>query len=210
MLRSLATLVAASAIYGFCVGSAYSWLYASRNVVKFPLMILATAAICALSYFVLARFLGTSLPFAAVQRVVLEIFRDIAVLLASLSPAVFYFGATLRPVDGRDLGEFPLFLGLNVAVIAICGCLAVAVRAAKLEQEHDLRGRRRALLVGGWMLVSLLVGGQVCWYMRPYFGIAGPSDEIPPFFAGPEPNFWGARSFYEAVFFVVLPPEGWR
>ena len=158
----------------------------------------------------MARFLGTDLRFVTVQRVVLAIFRDISVLLASLSPVVFFLGMTMQRPVGRDLGGYPLFQGLNVFAIALCGCIAVRVQSMKLERDCGLAGRRRLLLVGGWMLVSLLVGGQVCWYMRPFFGISGPSAVAPPFFAGTAPDFQGARSFYEAVYNLIDPPEGWR
>ena len=51
-MRSLATLIASSAAYGFSIGLSNSFVYALRNLVKFPLLILATSAICALCYFV--------------------------------------------------------------------------------------------------------------------------------------------------------------
>ncbi|MCA8976875.1 MAG: hypothetical protein KDC98_19285 [Planctomycetes bacterium] len=210
MTRSLATLVACSAVYGFSIGVANSWLYSWRNVVKFPLLILTTALICALSYFVLARFLGTELRFVTVQRLVLAIFRDVSLLLASLTPVVLYLGQTMQRPVGRDLGDYPMFQGCNVFAIALCGCLAVHAQARRLGAERGIVGRRRLLLVGGWMLVSLLVGGQVCWYMRPFFGIGGPDSAPPPFFAGTRPDFQGARSFYEAVYNLVAPPDGWR
>lgn len=210
MIRSLAILIAAAALYGFTIGAANSWLYATRNLVKFPLLILGTAAVCALSYFVLARFLGTDLGFVTVQRFVLAVFRDIAVLLASLSPVVFYLAMTMRRPLGRELGDYPLFQGCNVLAIAFCGCLAVRQQAQRLLVERRLDASRRMALLGGWMLVSLLVGGQVAWYMRPFFGIAGPSETTPPFFSGTAPDFRGARSIYEAVYNLIQPPEGWR
>lgn len=208
-MRSLLTLVLAAAIYGFAIGANHSWLYACRNLVKFPLLILATALVCNLSYFVVARFLGAPLNFLRVQRAVLTIFRDMAVMLAGLSPAVFFLAMTNRPPVGRDLGDYPLFQGINVAAIAVCGCLAVRRQAFALQQTHGIVGRQRLLLVGSWLLVSLLVGGQVSWYMRPFFGITAVSDVVPPFFTGTAPDFRGARSFYEAVWNLVQPPENW-
>ena len=38
-------------------------------------------------------------------------------------------------------------------------------------------------------------------------GIAGPGED-PPFFAGTAPDFRGARSFYEAVYNLVVRPDG--
>ncbi len=210
MMRSLATMVTAAAVYGFCIGASNSWLYAERNLVKFPLLVITTAMVCAVSYFVLARFLGAELSFVRVQRLVLGIFRDTAVLLASLSPVVFYLAMTMqRPVE-HDLGDYPLFQGGNVLAIAICGCIAVRLQSRRLLAVERLTGPQRALLLWSWMLVSLLVGGQAAWIMRPFFGIKGPGESNPPFFTGQAPDFRGARSFYEACYNLVLPPAGWR
>ena len=64
-MRSLLTLVGAAATYGFAIGSSNSWLYAARNLWKFPLLILTTAVVCAACYFVVARFLGVAMTFVA-------------------------------------------------------------------------------------------------------------------------------------------------
>lgn len=210
MTRSLAILVAAAALYGFSIGASHSWLYATRNLLKFPLLILVTAAVCAVAYFVLARFLGAPLGFVTVQRLVLAVFRDAVVLLASLSPVVAWLACTMQRPLGRDLGDYPLFQGLNVVAIAISGCLAVRVQARRLLAERGLRAANRWLLLGSWMAVSLAVGGQTAWYLRPFFGATPLGDVTPPFCDGTAPDFRGARSFYEAVWNLVVPPAGWH
>ena len=82
MLRVLISLIVSSALYGFSIGACHSWLYAARNLVKFPLLIVTTASVCALAYFVLARFLAPRLSFRDVQRLVILLFRDTSVMLA--------------------------------------------------------------------------------------------------------------------------------
>jgi hypothetical protein len=210
MTRSLVTLVASAALYGFSIGASHSWLYATRNLLKFPLLILVTAAVCAVSYFVLARFLGASLGFASVQRLVLAVFRDTVVLLASLSPVVFWLACTMQRPVGRELHDYPLFQGLNVVAIAVSGCLAVRVQARRLLGERGLGAASRGPLLGSWMVVSLAVGGQTAWYLRPFFGATPLGAVAPPFCDGAKPDFRGARSFYEACWYLVVPPEGWR
>jgi hypothetical protein len=210
-VSSVALMLGCAAIYGFAIGASNSWLYAARNVVKFPLLVVATAALCALTHFVVARFLGAPLGFAAVQRAVLAVFRDAAVMLASLSPVVSWLARTMRPADraARDLGDYPLFQGFNVVAIALAGCLAVAIRARALLARGDLPTSRRRALLASWMVVSLLVGGQVAWYLRPFFGFSGP-DAVPPWFLGDTPDVRGARSFYEACWLLLAPRNGWR
>lgn len=207
MKRAFCTMVAASATYGFSIGAVHSWLYATRNLVKFPLLLLCTGVVCALAYFVLARFLGTPLTFRLVQRAVLEIFRDLAVLLASFAPVTLFLALTLQKPVGTDLGEYPFFQGLNVIAIALCGCLAVARQAAALRNGLRLQGRLIVTLLAGWMALSLFAGGQCAWYLRPFFGIASRIDNNPPFCMGTAPDFRGARNFYEAVYNLIDPPR---
>jgi len=198
-LRGVTALTLASAGYGFGIGIANSWVYGVRNLVKFPLLIATTAATCALCYHVLARFLGAPLGFVRVQRIVLGVFHDISVLLVSLTPIVLYMAYMMVDPTEGDLGGYPAFLRFNFFAIVIAGCLSVSTRARRELPPEVLDGRRRAVLLATWMLASLAVGGQVCWYIRPFFGyLPGTWDR--PWFSGTIPNQEGARSFYEAVY----------
>lgn len=207
MIRSLLTLTVASAMYGFSIGLSNSFIYALRNLVKFPLLLLSTTSICAVCYFVLAQFFGVRLGFVSVQKAVVAVFRDTSKLLAALSLAVAFLALTSElPTDDR-FDDFAMFLGFNVLAIAACGCLAVQrVSREELPEEVATRGQRD-MLVAAWMLTSLLVGGQMCWLIRPFFGTSTTADVTSPWFSGSEPGFRGARSFYEAVWYVISPPE---
>jgi len=203
--RSLLTLIVASAIYGFSIGLSNSFVYAVRNLVKFPLLLLSTTSICALCYFVLSRFLGVRLGFVRVQQVVVAVFSDISRLLAALSLAVAFLALTGAPPEEGRFDDFSMFLAFNVLAIAACGCLAVQRCSREyLPGEVASQGQRRTL-VAAWMLTSLLVGGQMCWLIRPFFGSSTTADWTSPWFSGSEPGFRGARSFYEAVWFLVSP-----
>jgi len=204
MMRSLLTLIASSAAYGFSIGISNSWVYGLRNLVKFPLLILTTAVVCALLYHVLARFFGVSLGFVMVQRLVLAIFRDTSRLLAALSPAICFLATSMPGPQDREPGEYRRFLMFNVVAIAICGCLAVYYRSRERLLANGSTQDRRPMLVASWMLASLLVGGQVCWYIRPFFGATAGTSER-PWFTGTTPDHNGATSFYEAVFNILVP-----
>lgn len=206
MIRSLLTLIASSAIYGFSIGLSNSTVYAVRNLVKFPLLILFTCTICATCYFVLARFLSVNLTFLHVQKVVIGIFRDVAKLLAALAAAVAFFALTGEPPQPGTVDDFSTFLGLNVLAIAVCGCVAVYRCSSVQLPAEVVAPKQRKWLVAAWMATSLLVGGQTCWLIRPFFGVSTTASWESPWFSGAEPGFRGARSFYEAVWFVVSPP----
>jgi hypothetical protein len=202
--KGLCLLMAASAAYGFAAGSVHSLLYAARNLIKFPLLILVTTVICSLAYYLFARFASAPFTFGEVQGAVTRIFRNLSVLLASLAPVVYFLARTIEQPTARDLGEYPLFLGFNVLIIAVCGCIAVVRLAQALLRQHRLRPWRAWSIVGIWLLLSFLVGSQWAWYLRPFFGVS--SVEITPFCLGTDPDFRGATSFYEAVFHILAPP----
>ena len=206
-MRSTLRLLAAAAIYGFSVGAVRSWRFALLNLVKFPLLVGVSVGVCAAGYFLVARLLAPSLLFADVRRVVLAIYGDLAVLLASASPVALFLALTLRqPSSTFELGEYPAFLGANTLLIAVCGALAVARQTARLLDRHALQRARAHAIVASWLALSLLVGGQAAWYLRPFFGVRAVADDG-TFCQGTRPDFRGAQSFYEAVYNVVAPPR---
>jgi hypothetical protein len=200
-------LLAASAIYGFSVGAVHSLRYAWLNVVKFPLLICASASVCAGVYFLVARLLAPGLGFADVRRLVTASYADLAALLGSLAPVTLFLATTLRPpASPVDLGEYPSFLAGNLALIAGCGILSVSRQTAALLHRHGLTRSRALGVVGSWLLFSLLVGGQAAWYLRPFFGNRAIPDDG-SFCLGRRPDFRGAESFYEAVYHLAAPPR---
>jgi hypothetical protein len=202
LLRPLATFLAA-ATYGFALGASHDLLCASRNLVKFPLLIAATAAIASLAYWVTALALRAPLSFVAVQRTTWGLFHDVSLLLASLAPAVLFVGLVLRATDDGWLGEYDFFFSANVALVAVAGCFALVQRARALLPAAGLPLRRALLVVLAWLALSLFVGGQVSFMLRPLIGIPATRGFTPPWFLGAEPDARGATSFYGAVWQVV-------
>ena len=195
-----------SACYGFAIGSVHSHLYALRNLLKFPLLILLTATLCALAYYITARLIARQLRFGEVQRLTLGTFHDTTMLLASLGlPVLFLAHALERPV-GRDLNEYPLFLGLNVLLIALCGTVALCRQARLLLLRHQIPLKRGIMVLVSWLLISLFAGGQCAWFLRPFFGVSSIEARHTPFFMGTMPDCRGAGSFYEAVYHLFAPP----
>ena len=206
MLRRTLVLVLTSAAYGYALGTAHSQIYATRNLVKFPLLILTTAAVCLLAYGVLARFLGLRLGLRPVLGLALDTFRDLSVLLASLTPPALFLALVLRHTDDQRLGEYSLFLGLNGLFVAVAGGLALMVRGRSLLRAGTTRGPRAALLLAGWLALTLAVGGQVAFYLRPFFGLPASRGNVPPFALGSTPDVRGATNFYEAMMQVFSEP----
>ena len=65
---------------------------------------------------------------------------------------------------------------------------------------------RRLTLVAGWLALSLLVGGQAAWTLRPFFGVRSIPGAETRFFLGSSPDYRGSTNFYEAVYDLVVRP----
>lgn len=207
-LRAFLSSALCASCYGFAIGAAKNLTYAWRGALKFPLLLLGTAAVCSLAWFVCARFLGVTLRFLDVQRSSWALFRTLAVLLASLSPVSFFLGRSMTPPDVADLGGYPAFVGTNMLFVAAAGCVALALQIADLLRTGRLSRGRASAVAGTWLALSLLVGGQLAFWLRPFFGIASLTGE-PPFALGDEPTVTGARNFYEVVWqFVTCADPG--
>lgn len=206
MRRDVAALLLASALYGFSIGCVHSVRFGLHNVLKFPLLFLITGAACAAVYFLWMFLIGGARPrFIDVQRLAMRLYRDAALLLAALAPANLFLARTIVPPDAHSLHEYPLFLGLNVGFIAVAGTLALIRQVGALSRYHPWSLSRRCAIAGGWLALSLLVGGQAAWTLRPFFGVRSISGAETRLFLGSAPDYRGATNFYEAVYNVVRP-----
>lgn len=205
-LRTAVATAAAAALYGFALGSAHSELYATRNLLKFPLLIAVTSATCAVSWWVVGHTFALPLSFGGVQRSSLQWFRDAAFLLGSLAPIVFFLARAARARDDGVLGEYDSFLALNMAAVAVCGAIALAYQGLRILRELAVGPARAAAVVMCWLSLTLAVGGQAAFWMRPFFGFPATRGNTPPFFLGTEPDKRGATNFYEAVWQTVVRP----
>jgi len=194
-MRPLVALACASA-YGFAIGSVHSTKFALRNLVKMPLLLVVTAVVCSLAYYLFARMLTPRLSFRDVQREAFGVFADLSLLLGSLAAPMLFLAHVIERPDDRGLHEYELFLVVNVAAIAFAGLLVVVRRVSTLAVSSGLGRARSSALVASFLAVSLLVGAQWSWYLRPFCGVATVDA---PFVLGTEPDFRGDRSFYEAL-----------
>jgi len=207
MRRDVAALLLASAIYGFSIGCVHSVRFGLHNILKFPLLFLITGAACAVAYFLFACLIGGARPrFVDIQRLAMRLYRDAAMLLAAFAPANLFLARTIVPPDAQSLNEYPLFLGLNVGFIAIAGTLALVRQVRALSRYHPWSLSRRCAIAGGWLALSLLVGGQAAWTLRPFFGVRSIPGAETRFFLGSSPDYRGATNFFEAVADVVTRP----
>ncbi len=212
MIRMLLTLIIASAVYGYTVGSAHCTLYATRNLVKFPLLLLCVALVCSLAYYIVARSFTSHLSFKNVQILALKLFQDLSILLASLSPVNYFIAQILVHTDDSRLGEYSFFLGMNVVFLGVCGTLALVRQGKAILASCKITRKRIMVIILSWLLLTLLVGGQAAFYLRPFFGLPASRGCNPPFALGATPDVRGAKNFYEMIYqiFEESPlPKSW-
>lgn len=203
-VRAGVALVLGSASYGFAIGWVHSPVFALRNLVKLPLLLVVTGAVCSLAFYLSARAFAPSLGFFAIVRTAVGMYCHTAMLLGALAPPMLFLSSVLERPDARGLNEYVWFLGANVVAIAVCGSTTLAVESRRLFEEHGLTRSQTTVLVAAWLFLSLLVGAQWSWYLRPFCGVATVDA---PFVLGTEPDFRGATSFYEAVYHLIDPPS---
>ncbi len=207
MIRIILSTWLCAAFFGYALGYAHSDLYAQRNLLKMPLLLFATATITAPSAWLVARAAGAPLSFFGVQRVTWTMYRDAALLLASLAPVVLFIAYDLRKNETGPLGGYDEFLGLNMLLVALCGSLALLRQVKSLFESLQLSRSRARFIIVSWLALALLVGGQAAFYLRPFFGFPATRGGKPPFMLGATPDLRGATNFFESVLQSIQRPE---
>lgn len=197
--RDVVRTVVAAAAYGFAAGLGHDLLYAARNLIKLPLLLLATAVVCAAAFHAVGLLLRLDRPFTATLQLAFALFHDLAVLLSSLAPVVLFLALVLHATDDGQRGEYDLYLAANMVAIALCGTLALIRQVRALQALAGIGRRRARAIVLCWLSLALLVGGQGAFWMRPFFGYPATRGVRPPWFLATTPDLRGARNFFEAV-----------
>ena len=107
----------------------------------------------------------------------------ISVLLFSFAPVVLFF---LISIQGYNF-----FLLLNVAVMGLTGVIGVRLfyqGMRKIVGEDAAGDQLRNRLLLGWLGLYALVGSQLGWTLRPFFG--APNEPFQVFRPEIEGNFY--------------------
>jgi hypothetical protein len=161
------------AIYGAIIGSSSSWLQMLSSAVKLPALYLVTLIICLPTLYFFDILFGSKLNFRQYSAMLMTAVSVISVLMFSFAPVVLFF---LISVKGYDF-----FLLLNVVVMALTGIVGIKLFyqgmrliAGPDAAEDALRNR----LLKGWLVLYGLVGSQLGWTLRPFFGAPGEPFQI--------------------------------
>ena len=197
LLEPLALILLAGGAYGAAMGAWRSPTLALYVALKVPALFLLCALGNALGNGLWARRLGLSISIAECLRAQLVSFALAALLLGSLAPVLGFFALALPgPEDLRARLAHDLLGLAHVGAIALAGTLAVARQPGWLA-ALDPHARTSRLVVAAWLALNLLLGAQLSWNLRPWFGTPG----LPVSFLREHP-FDG--TFYESVFRMLI------
>ncbi|HNT77314.1 MAG TPA: actin-binding WH2 domain-containing protein [Anaerolineae bacterium] len=161
------------------LGGALGWA-ALFSALKLPLLFLASGAICLPTLYYFSIVFGSRLRFLQTMTLILT---------AQAVAAVLVLGATPISLLFLFSGAAPAFLVLlNVGILALAATLGLIflVQGVLYVQETQppesvtwlqwgvmlFKGNLRSAVLLSWLVIYGLVGAQMSWALRPFFGVA--------------------------------------
>ncbi|WP_411847326.1 hypothetical protein AAFN60_08135 [Roseibacillus persicicus] len=168
--RAVGLIVLGAGFYGFTVGLWRGLDMACYVALKTPLLLFFTLLITGLLNGMLGLLLGTGIGYRQSVLCQLLAFSLASVLLASLAPVTLFLALEAPPADSPEAASsHSFYLLIHTAIIGLGGFLAV-VRLFGLIRAltPDFRAARLTLL--SWLGSNAIVGAQLSYLMRPFFG----------------------------------------
>jgi hypothetical protein len=195
----VAVIIAGTAAFGLVVGAWRDPMQGLYTAIKFPLIVLLTAAGNGLLNGMLAPLLGTNISFRQSLLAVLMSFTIAAAVLGACAPLIYFIIWNAPPLSAKAASSAMTHSTILVMVVATIALAGIAANARLLQLLRQLSGSqasaRRTLFA--WLAGNLLLGSQISWILRPFVG----SPSLPIQFLRDDP-FRG--NFFESVFRALL------
>jgi hypothetical protein len=218
------------AIYGAIVGASSSGLQVISSAIKLPALYLITLAICLPTLYFFDILFGSGLNFGQYAALALISVAVISVLLFSFAPITLFFLISIHDYNFFLLLNVAIFtftglMGVKFLYQAMQSMerpeeAQAIVAEPEPEQAHDFvllepplkqqnniqtvqvgNLKTRKKLLQFWLVLYGLVGSQLGWTLRPFFGASGEPFQL---FRTIEGNF------YAQVFRSFLTLMGWH
>jgi hypothetical protein len=166
-------IVIGAGLGGAAMGAWRSPEQALYTAIKLPLILLLTTLGNGLLNALLAPLLGLNLGFRQTALAVLFSIAIAAVILGAFSPLVLFLVWNLPPMSSAEQRgtAYAVMLVSQVAVIAFAG---IASNLSLLRLLRSLGGPQVGLRVlFAWLAGNFLLGTQLTWIARPFFGSPG-------------------------------------
>jgi hypothetical protein len=162
---ALVAIVLGAALFGGVVGSWRGGWQVAFAALKLPIVSIATLAIAAPAFFVLTQVFGRPWPLRAVISLMLAAGARLSLVLLAATPVLWLM---------VNLGaSYPLVKLIAALFYGLAGIAALSLLLVGVGAE-----RGRWAIVGTFVCVFMLAGGQVAWVLRPYIGREDRTEEV--------------------------------
>jgi hypothetical protein len=184
-IKLLGLFVASSiffAIYGLIIGCSSGILQGLFSAIKLPALYLLTLIICFPTLYFFNIMFGSKQTFEQYLTLLMTAMAEISVLLLGFAPVTLFFMLSTQ--------DYQFFILLNVAILGLTGILGIKFfyEGMIYMTEKDEEGRKLRLnILRFWLILYGLVGTQLSWTLRPFFGAPGQPFQL---FREQESNFY--------------------
>jgi len=175
ILSHVGIIIVGAGLYGAAMGCWRDPMQALYTAIKFPLIILLTAAANAMLNAMLAPLLGLNIPFRQSFLAILMSFTIAGAILGSFAPLVAFVIWNSPPMTAdlrQSGGPYAFILFTFVVIIAFAG---ITSNLRLLQLLRHLGGRKSVALcvLLAWLAGNLFFGTQLSWILRPFIGAPG-------------------------------------
>jgi len=169
--KILAYLVSSSiffAIYGAIMGSFGSWLQILVSAIKLPALYLLTTFICLPTLYFFEVVAGVKRVFEQYMALLLASMSAISVMLFAFAPVTLFFRLSIN--------NYRFFVLVNIIILTITGFTGIRYfynSMISLTERDGESSKVSFSILKAWLLLYGLVGSQLGWTLRPFFGDPG-------------------------------------
>ncbi len=169
--RHSAVIVIGAGFFGAAIGLWRDPIQAVYTAIKLPLILILCAGGNALLNGIIGSLLGLKLTFRQSFLAILMSFSIAATILGSISPLLFFYVWNMTPFDPahRTAEGYSGLMVLAVAAIAFAGIASNVRLFGWLDRASASRVLSLRVLFC-WLAGNLLLGSQLSWILRPFFG----------------------------------------
>jgi hypothetical protein len=152
------------ALYGGIIGASSSWQQIFSSAIKLPALYLITLIICLPTLYFFDVVSGSKRTFGQYLALLLGATSVISIMLFAFAPVTLFFHLSIN--------DYLFFKLINVLIFAITGFVGIHFfyRSMMYIAQQDLENPQRLRVVKGWLVLYGLVGSQLGWTLRPFFG----------------------------------------
>ncbi|MBE9179089.1 actin-binding WH2 domain-containing protein [Oculatella sp. LEGE 06141] len=155
------------ALYGGIIGASSSWPQILASAIKLPALYLITLLICLPTLYFFDVVAGSNRTFGQYLALLLASTSVISIMLFAFAPVTLFFHLSVN--------DYLFFKLVNVLIFTLTGMIGINFfyRGIMYVASQDVGNPNRSKIVKAWLVLYGLVGSQLGWTLRPFFGAPG-------------------------------------